>query len=174
MDLSILPECYVDTNLIETLVPPIIRGYNHQMGCGTVGKKMQVNFSDSFALGIIDKDKKQLDYLKEFTEVKKSGPLTLHRHKSKHHYIIQISPAIEQFILDAVASIGLSMEDFGLPAEINALTKVTKTEQSKNAVKFKDLFKAIKKAGNADFLRLAQWVKYLRDNPYDARIEDLE
>jgi len=30
MELSILPECYLDTNLIETILPPI-KGYNHQI-----------------------------------------------------------------------------------------------------------------------------------------------
>lgn len=31
-ELYIIPECYVDTNLIETLVPTA-KGYNHQKGC---------------------------------------------------------------------------------------------------------------------------------------------
>jgi len=29
MDLAIIPECYIDTNLVETLVPPVGKGYNH-------------------------------------------------------------------------------------------------------------------------------------------------
>ena len=40
MDLAIIPECFVDTNLIETLIPPISQ-YNHQKGCGTVTKVMK-------------------------------------------------------------------------------------------------------------------------------------
>ncbi len=40
MDLSVLPECYVDTCLIETIVPPD-KHYNHQKGTGTVAKKMK-------------------------------------------------------------------------------------------------------------------------------------
>ncbi|MBO9634595.1 MAG: hypothetical protein J7578_15890, partial [Chitinophagaceae bacterium] len=109
MDLNILPECFVDTNLIETLVPPV-RGYNHQMGCGTVSRKMQKNLSDSFALGIIDKDKKELDYLKEFDEVVVRGSLCLHKHKKKHHYIIQIQPAIERFMIHCAQCCGISLE----------------------------------------------------------------
>jgi hypothetical protein len=40
MDLCIITECYVDTNLIETLSPPDGH-YNHQKGCGTVTKVMK-------------------------------------------------------------------------------------------------------------------------------------
>ncbi len=61
-DLSILPECYVDTNLLETLVPPH-KGYNHQKGCGTVVQRMQGKLQDCFAVGILDKDKKITPYL---------------------------------------------------------------------------------------------------------------
>ena len=38
IDNLVLPECYIDTNLIETLVPPQ-RMYNHQKGCPSVAKK---------------------------------------------------------------------------------------------------------------------------------------
>ncbi len=57
MDNAIFPECYLDTNLIETIVPPVKRnnqqGYNHQKGCGTVSSRMKKQFADRFALGII-------------------------------------------------------------------------------------------------------------------------
>ena len=64
---SIIPECYVDTNLIETLVPPKDgKGYNHRKGCPAVAKVMMEKFADRFALGIMDKDKKMVKYLEEF------------------------------------------------------------------------------------------------------------
>jgi len=56
----------MDTNLIETLVPPKSRGYDHQRTCEDVACTMKQFFSNDFALGFIDKDKKQLDYLKVF------------------------------------------------------------------------------------------------------------
>ena len=61
IDLSIIPECYVDTNLIETIVPTV-KGYNHQKGAGTVTRLMQSKLKDKFAVGIVDKDKKQCRY----------------------------------------------------------------------------------------------------------------
>lgn len=40
----IIPECYVDTNLVETLV--CTYGCNHQKGCNQVAKVMQEKFAD--------------------------------------------------------------------------------------------------------------------------------
>jgi len=174
MDLSIIPECFVDTNLIETLAPPQGKGYNHQKGCGTVTKVMQESFSNSFALGIIDKDKKEVDYLKEFSTVKESESLILHKHKQRDHYIIQISPAIEQFIIANAEAAGISLEDYGLPAELNPLKRDSKRAQSKKDLKFKNLFKAIRKSGSEDFQKLGEWVIYLRDNPYNVNFDDLK
>jgi len=173
MDLNIIPECYVDTNLIETLVPPK-KGYNHQMGCGTVSKKMQENFSDSFALGIIDKDKKQLDYLKEFDEVIVRDNLCLLKHKEKHHYIIQIRPAIEKFMLNCAQCCGINIEHFGLPSKIDDLKKIAKTTRSKNDQRFKDFFKSLIKEKASDIEVLRLWVSYLKDNNYHANLETLK
>lgn len=174
MDLSIIPECFVDTNLIETLVPPRTNGYNHQKGCPTVAKTMRDSFSDSFALGIIDKDKKQLDYLKEFTIVHQVDNLLLHKHKNKHHYFIQISPALERFLLDEAKKSGVSFEDFGLPTEMKKLTSITKKANSKKDPRFKGLVKAIRAAGSSQFEVLASWVTYLKETNYNASIDDLK
>ncbi|MBD1421004.1 hypothetical protein [Sphingobacterium chuzhouense] len=170
MDLHIIPECYVDTNLIETLVSPL-KGYNHQKGCGTVTKVMKERFSDDFALGIIDKDKKEIDYLKEFTEVLAKGSLILHKHKSRPHYIIQINPAIEQFILNAVNEVGLHLREYDLPDSIDALKKVSKSANSKNDQRFKRLFRDVRKIGGNELNILASWVEYLKSTTYDAELE---
>ena len=126
MDLAIIPECYVDTNLIETLVPPNNKGYNHKKGCGAVTKVMKEKFADRFALGIIDKDKKQMNYLNEFNVVINSGSLLLHKHKTKPHYIIQINPAVEAFIIQSAISVGILITDFDLPADRNLFKKYPK------------------------------------------------
>src|SRR5690606_35562725 len=139
MDQSIIPECYVDTNLIETIVPPQ-KHNNHQKGCGTVAKVMKEKFADRFALGIIDKDKYKLDYLIEFSEIINLNSLVLHKHPSRHHYIIQINPAIERFILNSAGEGGVSLEDFGLPSDFDRLKKASKTvNSSKNDPRFKRL-----------------------------------
>jgi hypothetical protein len=173
MDLAVIPECYVDTNLVETLVPPQ-KQYNHQKGCGTVTKVMKEKFTDSFAVGVIDKDKKEVDYLKEFTEVGKSDGLILHKHKIRHHYIIQIVPGMERFIFNCLADAGLSPIDFELPEDLELFRKESKTINSKDDVRFKKLFKALRNAGAEDILRLSAIIKYLKEYNYKATDNELK
>ena len=70
VDLSIIPECYIDTNLIETIVPTA-KGYNHQKGAGTVAKLMQGKLNDKFAVGISLQDYRLPTNLKELTKITK-------------------------------------------------------------------------------------------------------
>ncbi|MBC9912937.1 hypothetical protein [Chitinophaga varians] len=175
MDIAVIPECFVDTNLIETLVPPVSR-YNHQKGCGTVAKVMKENFSNRFALGIIDKDKYEIDYLKEFSVICQTGSLILHRHlnTTRHHYIIQIYPAMERFILDSAAAVNISLSNFGLPEELQQLKKVSKSVNTKKDERFKQLFRELHQAGADNIIRLANWINYLKDNMYQADVNVLQ
>lgn len=173
MDLSIIPECYVDTNLIETLVPPN-KQYNHQKGCGTVTKVMKEKFTDDFALGIIDKDKKDVAYLNEFVVLVDKDTLFLHKHKHRNHYIIQISPAIEKFILEAAHTANISLLDYGLPTELPALMKVTKSTNSKVDPRFKKLFRDLKRSEGTHIATLTKWIIYLKENRYNIDIELLK
>lgn len=173
MELSIIPECYIDTNLVETLVPPN-KGYNHQKGCGTVTSVMKGKFKDDFALGIIDKDKKQVDYLNEFTLIHQFNNLLLHKHTSRPHYIIQISPALERFLISGAESVNISLADFDLPTEFDKLKKISKSVNSKEDPRFKKLIKSILKAEAPEFIKLSKWIKYLKENNYKAELKTLK
>lgn len=173
MDLSVIPECYVDTNLVETLVPPQ-RGYNHQKGCGTVTKVMKEHFADNFALGIVDKDKKELDYLKEFDLVLAKGSLELHKHKVRNHFIIRVVPAMERFILHNANKAGVNIEDFGLPSDFDRFRKTTKTVNSKKDERFKQLFRELRRHNLADLELLSTIINYLVAHPYDSDIAALK
>lgn len=173
MDQSVIPECFVDTNLIETLVPPT-RQYNHQKGCGTVTKVMRERFTDRFAVGIIDRDKVEVDYLQEFNVICTRGSLILHKHKTRHHYIIQVDPAMEQFIMDNAASVDISLSDYDLPNDLNSLKKVSKKVNSKNDQRFKRLFRDLLTHNASNIVLLANWVSYLKENTYHIDIGMLE
>ncbi len=84
----IIPECYIDTNLVETLV--CTAGCNHQKGCNQVAKIMQKKFADRFAVGIIDADKRRPSYFSEFREIASSEHLKLFRHPNRPHFIILV------------------------------------------------------------------------------------
>ncbi len=173
-DLSILPECYADTNLMETIVPPR-KGYNHQKGCGTVARRMQGKLKDSFAVGILDKDKKEISYLREFELKIDTDGLELYRHRSmnRHHYLIFIKPAIEQWIIENAEEAGISLRNYGLPDALPELKKITKKQTAKNDIRFKRLFRDLKNSNATKINTLAKWITYLRQNVYTSDINEL-
>ena len=174
MDFFVLPECFVDTCFIETIVPPNKNGYNHQKGSGTVAKKMMEKYSDRFALGIIDKDKRPLHYLREFSMVSTKNNVELFKHRGKHHYFILIKPAIEVFILTNAATAGISLQDFNLPDSLAELKRESKTATSKNDWRFQALFKAMLSKDLEEIRQLIFWITYLKDNPYAADLNHLQ
>lgn len=169
-ELAIIPECYVDTNLLESIVPPIKR-YNHQKGCPNVAKTMQEKFKDCFALGVIDKDKKRIKYLDEFTVVVDTGRLILYKHNNKPHYIIQIVPAIENFILECAREQSISLSSYGLPDSLKELVSYTKTQTSKNDPRLKKFFKALN--SSPSIVLLKEWASYLKNTGHNATSVEL-
>lgn len=106
--LNVMPECYVDTNLIEYLLDGVV---NHQHCCSKVVGQLNNTFADKFAIGIIDKDKVELGYIQDCDEIAKTEHLTLLKHKSRHQYLITISPAVDKFVLDSAKEQGVDTEN---------------------------------------------------------------
>jgi len=177
MHKAILPECFADTLLIETLVPTYI-GYNHKHSCTAVAKEMtKGKLIDRFALGIIDKDKDTIPYLKEFLILAEcESGLRLLRHKDKHHYMIQINPALEKWVLNVCKVAGINLEDYDLANDLEGLKKHTKSVVSIKDKKLRSLFEAIRdKAGQVPAVsKLISWVTLLRDNNYNIDLKELE
>ena len=167
-DTAIIPECYVDTNLTETLTGIIC---NHQKGCPNVVKQMKEKRTDRFALGIIDKDKRQVGYIDEFSKIVGNEHLEVLKHKSRPHYIVYIIPAIEAFILSAATEQRINLTDYGLPTELETLKRHTKQQDSKNDPRFSNLFKAIKET--TSFKLLGKLILYLLEHPYDAEEKEI-
>lgn len=165
----IIPECYVDTNLIETLIET---GCNHQKGCNQVAKVMKEKFSDRFAVGIIDADKRRPGYLDEFVEICASRHLKAFRHRERPHYMLMVHPAIERLIIDNAEAAAIKLEDYDLAPDLENLKKQTKNVMSSRDVRFKNLFKALKEEG--EFKQLKKLLKYLRTNLYASDPEALK
>lgn len=147
----VIPECYIDTNLVETLV--CTAGCNHQKGCNQVAKVMQEKFSDRFAVGIIDADKRQPSYLNEFSEIASSEHLKIFRHESRTHFMILVNPAADSFILSCAESAGIDMADYGLSQALKTFTAQTKRVTSNKDLRFKRLFKAMENTGEMKLLK---------------------
>lgn len=166
---GIIPECYVDTNLTETLTGIVC---NHQKGCANVVKQMNEKQGDRFALGIIDRDKRAVGYVSEFLLIAGNESLQVLKHKSRPHYLIYIIPAIEGFVLRAVEELNIVLSDFGLPAGLMELKQETKQQDSKRDPRFVRLFQALKDASGPQTLRSV--VEYLHANPYSADPNEIE
>jgi len=172
-----MPECYADTLLIETLVPTE-RGYNHKHNCFKVESEMKSGaLKDKFAVGIIDKDKKQIRYLNQFSmldEIKEDLILWRHTNKQTHHYIIQICPALEKWIMKICKAEEIDLNAFGLN-ELDGIRRETKSISSINNAKLKLLFAEInKKVNNTSIKKLRNWIKALKEKNYQFDINDLK
>ena len=168
--LRIIPECYVDTNLVSALLGGI--GVNHQKSCNKVVGRMKDKYGDGFAVGIIDNDKRRPGYLDEFQTIANSSHLTLYKHPQKHHYIITVAPAAEMFILNAASDAGLSLSDYGLPANLKELMKLTKHIVSNSDSRLIRLFHDLSSVGEVALLK--NTLKYLLDKMYYASSDELK
>lgn len=166
----VIPECYVDTNLIETLV--CTGGCNHQKGCNQVAKVMQEKFTDRFAVGIIDADKRRPSYLNEFNEIASSVHIKLFRHIRKPHFIILVHPAVDGFILACAEEAGINMSDYDLSPELKIFTTQTKNVLSNKDSRFKRLFKSMENHGEMKLVRTL--ISYLVEATYKASNEILK
>ncbi|MCL2327944.1 MAG: hypothetical protein FWC39_05450 [Bacteroidetes bacterium] len=165
-DLLILPECFIDTILAETLSFPQ-RGYKHLKGCNNVLLEMK-NKSNYAVFGIIDDDKCIPAAFNPFELLKKHNEnLAIYKHNEKPHYIVKISKAAEDFILKNAEKCGVSMIDYNLPDNLPDLIKRTKSIAVKNDPNLKRLFSAIKQNQTSDFHKLAQWIEMFKENPYE-------
>lgn len=173
MDKAIITECFIDTNLLETLVPTKI-GYNKQHGCNNVVNLMKGNLKDKFALGIVDRDKRELDYLKEFEILDEvSGCLLLWKHTTIHHYIIQIVPEVEPWLIKIVYELGIDLLEYNLPNDLNGMYKYAKKKSSKNDSNLRRLFYDFGRRDHIALKKLTHWIKYLKEKNYNTDINKL-
>lgn len=169
-DLYFVPECYVDTNLVESLLE--VNGVNHQKGCNNVANTMKGRaLNDGFAVGIIDTDKRQPSYVKEFTEIAHTEHLSLMKHGSKPHYLIMVCPAMDKFILDCANQQEVDVSEFGLSADFDTFKNQAKTVNSKNDVRFRRLFKRLK--DNSEITILREVLNYFKTHQYKSNQNDL-
>jgi hypothetical protein len=183
MENHIVPECFIDTMLIGLLLN-VTRNkrLNHQHGCYNVARELKTgDLRDKFGVGIIDNDKRKVDYLEECVELArvdfekkdKGVALILLKHKEKHHYFIKICPVIENWIMNICEESGLILSQFELPDRLEPLLKISKSQSSMFDIRFMKLFKAIKNSGNPVVQKLEAYLKILKEENYQVDIKEL-
>lgn len=133
---------------------------------------MKGKLQDSFAVGILDKDKRPLAYASEFELIAdryEEFGVMLYAHPKKCHYLIFHKP-MEQWLLEQARQVGILLDDvrYGLPATLVGLKEVAKHELSKHDARFKGLFHDLQQEGAAGIDLLAKWIAYLKSKPYNA------
>jgi len=171
---EIMPECFIDTTLVASLLDAKV---SHKHSCNEVIKEMEKGtYKDRFAVGIIDNDKRPLSYTKEFVEIGQTENLTFLKHKQKHQYIIKVGKehqAMETFLIANVEAMGMQMEDFNLPSNLDDLIKTTKNSvTTQNDTRILKLSKAMRKS--PEVAKLKSVLSYLASNKYNAEIERLK
>ena len=163
---DVFPECYVDTNLIGYILG---KDSKHKSSCNEVVKA--VNHSDSFAIGIIDDDKRRPTMDSGFSEHKlhesvdgEKRHVSMFIHEDGRRYIFTIKPAMDKFVWDAAKHEGVSMKDAGYSTVFKQSKKETKRIQAATDPKLRRLFAKI--LGYPELQRLRNTLKYLMGLQY--------
>lgn len=168
--LCIIPECYVDTNLVRILMQ--VKAVNHQYGAGQVTRKMETSFVDQFSVGVIDNDEKQSTYAKDCKEIAHSDELILCKHPNTHHYLIKITHIMETFILNCATELKMDYESLGITGGKEGLMSITKDKDSLDNPVLRKILKAV--APSTEMQLLAEVLKYLDEKRYQAKEEELK
>nr|WP_256969616.1 hypothetical protein [Crenothrix polyspora] len=162
--------------MVETIVPPQkikgSNGYNHQHNCNDVVNVINGKLSDDFALGIVDRDKRELDRTNDFKLLVSKHNLELHIRPNKNHYLIFHKP-IEKWILNEAQQVNITLDTYDLPTTLKELVNM-KCEANKNDPRFKKLFRDLKSQNASGINLLAKWIEHLKANPYNADITTLQ
>ena len=170
---EIMPECFIDTTLVGSLLEAKV---SHKHSCNEVAKEMEKGrFKDSFAVGIIDNDKRKIPYIEGFEVLGRTDNLTFLKHKNKHQYVIKVGKerkAMETFIIANVEAIGMKMEDFDLPSDLEELIEQTKDSIStQKDARILKLCMALRQS--PEVAKLKDVLAYLASNKYAVDIEEL-
>lgn len=160
---EIIPECNIDTNLIETLLKVINlerKNYDeyivqHSRGIGEVTRTMQTakKLKDGFALGVVDDDPKFPNYKKEFRELAQSPHVKLLKHPGKEHYLLVANKAMETLIKASASGQDINLSVYGFPESTKDYKKTTKDDSSRINPNYKNLFKRLSKSGEINLVK---------------------
>lgn len=173
--LYFVPECYFDTVLLKKLLQTDKR-LMHRKGCNNVVRDLDSDrLENLFAVALIDKDTRELDYLKKCDVAYSANKLILWKHKTRKQYIIQLNPPLEKWVIEILDENGLRIEDFGYSRDYKRLKKQIKDDIDNEVDdKLNRLVKAIIKTECATIKKIRSILHYLKEKNYQADINALK
>ncbi len=169
-----VPECFFDTLLLKRLLQTNKR-LVHRKGSNNVVNDLDKRLKNSFAVALIDKDKRELNYLRECDVHYEGNKLVLLKHKSRKHFIIQLNPPLENWIIDVLEENGLLIEDFGYSKDYKKLKKQIKSDiDNESDERLNKLVNAIIKTDCGSIKKIKSFLHYLKEKNYEADINELK
>jgi hypothetical protein len=172
--LYFVPECYFDTVLLKKLFQTNKR-LMHRKGCNNVIRDLESDrLKNLFAVALIDKDKNDLNYLKECKIHYNASKLILWKHENQNHFIIQLNPPLEKWIIEILNENNLKIEDFGYSGDYKKLKRQIKADiDNESNEKLNNLLIAIIKTDCPTIKKIKSILIYLKEKNYNADINDL-
>jgi hypothetical protein len=175
-----VPECYFDTVLFKKILETNKR-LKHTKGCNNVVNRFRIingkkgDLYDSFGVGMVDKDKKDLDFLYECEELINEQNFILWKHKERSHFIIQLNPPLEKWVIEILRSDKKSVGDFGYPANLKKLKAALKDDiDNENNERLNLFVDAILSSSNPAIEKLKKILLHLKDKNYQIDINELK
>ena len=172
--LYFVPECYFDTVLLKKLLQTNKR-LVHRKGCNNVVNDLNSKRLEStFAVALIDKDKIELNYLKECKILYDADKLILWKHANRNHFIIQLNPPLEKWVIEILDENKMIIEDFGYSRNYKELKRQIKNDiDYEGDEKLNKLINAIIKTDCATIKKIKSLLIYLKEKNYDVDINEL-
>ena len=175
-----VPECYFDTVLFKKILKTNKR-LKHRKGCNNVVNSFRIvkgkkgDLHDSFGVGMVDKDKRELDYLNECEALIETKNLILWKHKETQHFVIQLYPPIEKWIVEILKADNRGVEEFGYSSDFKKLKHEIKEDiDDEGDERLNNLLDAVVLSKNETITELKRIMLYLRDKTYAADINELK
>ena len=94
------------------------------------------------------------------------------KHRSRHHYLIFVCKAAEDFLLSCAEELKIDLSEYGLPSTLEGLKCVTKDSESDRDPRIKRLVNTVRTS--SEMSRLERTVAYLQRKQYDVDTEELK
>ena len=172
-ELSIIPECYVDTKVAE-IVGQASKKYNHQHGCGDVANRL-LKAQNEVCIGIVDEDKNKgprAKYFSEFILIREENNLILQKHKQHRQYLILICPEIEKWLMNDANAVNVNPADdrYKLPPNLKGFTSICKTQDIDRNDGFYRFVKTLIKEKAPSTITLKTWIELFKTDQLDTLI----
>ncbi len=147
----------------------------HRKGCNNVIRDLDSKrLKDLFAVAIIDKDKNELNYLKECTVLYNADKLVLWKHQIRQQFVIQLNPPLENWLIEILNESNLEIEDFGYSNNYKKLKRQIKDDiDNEGDEKLNKLVNAVIKTNCSTIVKLKSFLLYLKEKNYQFDTNEL-